>query len=420
MQKNRVIIIGAGAAGLMAGVFAARNGADVTILERNEKAGKKIYITGKGRCNVTNTAEKDSFMAHILRNPRFMYSALDFLDNAATMELFESLGVPLKVERGDRVYPVSDHASDITNGLTRELRRLGVEIRYNEQVKGLITEDGRIAGVKLSNGSRMSADRVIVATGGLSYPSTGSTGDGYRFAEETGHAVTNTMPALVPVETKDAWPGRLSGLSLKNVALTAFQTGGKKEKKIYTNQGEMLFTHWGISGPLVLTLSSMLPEDLTNVRLEIDMKPALTDEVLEKRVLRDFTENQRRQVGSVMDGLVPHNLGIELLNIIQLSPGKPVHSVTAEERKAIVRVLKHVPLTPKAMRGYSEAVVTRGGIAVKGINASTMESKLVSGLYFAGETMDVDATTGGYNLQIAFSTGALAGYNAAQSEEEWA
>lgn len=420
MQKNRVIIIGAGAAGLMAGVFAARNGADVTILERNEKAGKKIYITGKGRCNVTNTAEKDSFMAHILRNPRFMYSALDFLDNAATMELFESLGVPLKVERGDRVYPVSDHASDITNGLTRELRRLGVEIRYNEQVKGLITEDGRIAGVKLSNGSRMNADRVIVATGGLSYPSTGSTGDGYRFAEETGHAVTNTMPALVPVETKDAWPGRLSGLSLKNVALTAFQTGGKKEKKIYTNQGEMLFTHWGISGPLVLTLSSMLPEDLTNVRLEIDMKPALTDEVLEKRVLRDFTENQRRQVGSVMDGLVPHNLSIELLNIIQLSPGKPVHSVTAEERKAIVRVLKHVPLTPKAMRGYSEAVVTRGGIAVKGINASTMESKLVSGLYFAGETMDVDATTGGYNLQIAFSTGALAGYNAAQAEEEWA
>ena len=420
MQKNRVIIIGAGAAGLMAGVFAARNGADVTILERNEKAGKKIYITGKGRCNVTNTAEKDAFMAHILRNPRFMYSALDFFDNTATMELFESLGVPLKVERGDRVYPVSDHASDITNGLTRELRRLGVEIRYNEQVKGLLTEDDRISGVQLASGTRMAADRVIVATGGLSYPSTGSTGDGYRFARETGHAVTNTMPALVPVETKEVWPGRLSGLSLKNVALTAFQTGGKKEKKIYTNQGEMLFTHWGISGPLVLTLSSMLPEDLTNVRLEIDMKPALTEEVLEKRVLRDFTENQRRQVGSVMDGLVPHNLGLELLNIIQLSPGKPVHSVTTEERKAIVRVLKHVPLTPKSVRGYSEAVVTRGGIAVKGINASTMESKLVSGLYFAGETMDVDATTGGYNLQIAFSTGALAGYNAAQTEEEWA
>ena len=420
MQKNRVIIIGAGAAGLMAGVFAARNGADVTILERNEKAGKKIYITGKGRCNVTNTAEKDAFMAHILRNPRFMYSALDFFDNTATMELFESLGVPLKVERGDRVYPVSDHASDITNGLTRELRRLGVEIRYNEQVKGLLTEDDRITGVQLASGTRMAADRVIVATGGLSYPSTGSTGDGYRFARETGHAVTNTMPALVPVETKEVWPGRLSGLSLKNVALTAFQTGGKKEKKIYTNQGEMLFTHWGISGPLVLTLSSMLPEDLTNVRLEIDMKPALTEEVLEKRVLRDFTENQRRQVGSVMDGLVPHNLGLELLNIIQLSPGKPVHSVTTEERKAIVRVLKHVPLTPESVRGYSEAVVTRGGIAVKGINASTMESKLVSGLYFAGETMDVDATTGGYNLQIAFSTGALAGYNAAQTEEEWA
>ena len=419
MQANRVIIIGAGAAGLMAGVFAARNGADVTILERNEKAGKKIYITGKGRCNVTNTADADNFMAHILRNPRFMYSALDFLDNHATMELFESLGVPLKVERGDRVYPVSDHASDVTAGLTRELRRLGVEIRYNEPVQSLLTEGDRVTGVQLSSGARMSAGRVIVATGGLSYPSTGSTGDGYRFARETGHAVTSTMPALVPVETKEAWPGRLSGLSLKNVALSAFQSGGKKEKKLYSNQGEMLFTHWGISGPLVLTLSSLLPEDLSNVRMEIDMKPALTEEVLEKRVLRDFTENQRRQVGSVMDGLVPHNLGIELLGIIQLSPGKPVHSVTAEERKAIVRVLKHVPLTPKCMRGYNEAVITRGGIAVKGINASTMESRLVSGLYFAGETIDVDATTGGYNLQVAFSTGALAGYNAAQTGEVW-
>lgn len=419
MQKNRVIIIGAGAAGLMAGVYAARAGADVTIVERNEKAGKKIYITGKGRCNVTNTADKDSFMAHILRNPRFMYSALDYLDNMATMDLFESLGVPLKVERGDRVYPVSDHASDVTAGLTRELRRLGAEIRYNTQVKQLLTQDDRVTGVLLHDGSRMAADRVIIATGGLSYPSTGSTGDGYRFAEETGHAVTNRMPALVPVEIKESWPGKLSGLSLKNVALTAFQTGGKKEKKLYTNQGEMLFTHWGISGPLVLTLSSMMPEDISKVRLEIDMKPALNEEVLEKRVLRDFTENQRRQVGSVMDGLVPHNLGIELLNIIQLSPGKPVHSVTAEERKAIVHVLKHVPLTPKAMRGYSEAVITRGGVAVKNINASTMESKLVSGLYFAGEVMDVDATTGGYNLQIAFSTGALAGHHAAQIGEEW-
>lgn len=419
MQGNRIVIIGAGAAGLMAGVFSARAGADVTILERNEKAGKKIYITGKGRCNVTNAVEGDAFMTHILRNPRFMYSALDFLSNSDTMALFESLGVPLKVERGDRVYPVSDHASDITAALVRELNRLGVEIRLHEPVERLRVSDGHVSGVELADGGFLAADRVIVATGGLSYPSTGSTGDGYRFARDTGHAVTATLPALVPVDTVEPWPARLSGLSLKNVALTAFQTGGKKEKKLYSNQGEMLFTHFGISGPLVLTLSSVLPEDLSKVRLEIDLKPALTEEVLEKRVLRDFSENQRRQLCSVMDGLTLHSLGQELLNLAQLPAGKPVHSVTAEERKALVHILKHVPLTPARLRGYNEAVITRGGVSVKDINASTMESKKVSGLYFAGETLDLDATTGGFNLQIAFSTGALAGHSAAQ-REEWA
>ncbi len=417
MQGKRIVIIGAGAAGLMAGVFSARAGADVTILERNEKAGKKIYITGKGRCNVTNTAEGEAFLAHILRNPRFMYSALDFLSNQDTMALLESLGVPLKVERGDRVYPVSDHASDVTAGLVRELNRLGVEIRYREPVKRLRVEDGHVLGVELADGSAMAADCVIVATGGLSYASTGSTGDGLRFARETGHEVTDTLPALVPVDTVETWPARLSGLSLKNVSLSAFQAGGKKEKKLYSHQGEMLFTHFGISGPLVLTLSSLLPPDLSKVRLEIDLKPALTDEVLEKRVLRDFAENQRRQLGSVMDGLVPHNLGVELLNLVQIPAGKPVHSVTAEERKAIVHILKHVPLTPARLRGFNEAVVTRGGVAVKNINASTMESKRVKGLYFAGETLDLDATTGGFNLQIAFSTGALAGHSAAKREE---
>ena len=419
MQGNRIVIIGAGAAGLMAGVFSARAGADVTILERNEKAGKKIYITGKGRCNVTNAVEGDAFMTHILRNPRFMYSALDFLSNSDTMALFESLGVPLKVERGDRVYPVSDHASDITAALVRELNRLGVEIRLHEPVARLRVSDGHVSGVELADGGFLAADRVIVATGGLSYPSTGSTGDGYRFARDTGHAVTATLPALVPVDTVETWPARLSGLSLKNVALTAFLTGGKKEKKLYSNQGEMLFTHFGISGPLVLTLSSVLPEDLSKVRLEIDLKPALTEEMLEKRVLRDFSENQRRQLGSVMDGLTLHSLGQELLSLAQLPAGKPVHSVTAEERRALVHILKHVPLTPARLRGYNEAVITRGGVSVKDVNASTMESKKVSGLYFAGETLDLDATTGGFNLQIAFSTGALAGHSAAQ-REEWA
>ena len=297
--------------------------------------------------------------------------------------------------------------------------QLGVEIRLNEPVARLRVSDGHVSGVELADGGFLAADSVIVATGGLSYPSTGSMGDGYRFARDTGHAVTATLPALVPVDTVETWPARLSGLSLKNVALTAFLTGGKKEKKLYSNQGEMLFTHFGISGPLVLTLSSVLPEDLSKVRLEIDLKPALTEEMLEKRVLRDFSENQRRQLGSVMDGLTLHSLGQELLNLAQLPAGKPVHSVTAEERKALVHILKHVPLTPARLRGYNEAVITRGGVSVKDVNASTMESKKVSGLYFAGETLDLDATTGGFNLQIAFSTGALAGHSAAQ-REEWA
>ena len=402
---------------MLAALFAARGGAQVTLLERNEKLGKKVYITGKGRCNLTNVAEGEDFMRAIVRNPRFLYAALAGLDSRGMMELMESLGVPLKVERGGRVFPVSDHASDITNGLRRELERLGVEIRYDSRVKELILQDGRCRGAILTDGSRFSADAVILCTGGLSYPTTGSTGDGYTLAMQAGHSVQKPLPSLVPIETKESWPCALSGLSLKNVALRAWRDGGKKRKYFYDEQGEMLFTHFGVSGPLVLTLSSCLPEDLAGVHMAVDLKPALDEQTLDARLLRDFKEMSRKRLGSVMDGLAPHSLGQQILLLAGISPECPVHSVTQAQRGEILRLIKALPLTPKGTRGFEEAIVTRGGVNVKEIDPSTMESKKMPGLYFAGEMIDVDAHTGGYNLQIAFSTGALAGRSAAEVEE---
>ena len=416
MMTNRLIVIGGGAAGMMAALFAAREGAKVRLLERNEKLGKKVFITGKGRCNVTNAADEEEFMRRIFRNPRFMYTSFATLNNTETMQLFEELGVPLKVERGDRVFPVSDHSNDIIQALRRELERLGVEIHYDTRVAGLIAEEGVCKGVMLESGEKLFADAVILATGGKSYSSTGSTGDGYRFAEETGHAIQQPLPSLVPVETRESWPATLMGLTLKNVRLTAWHTKGKKEKKIYSEMGEMLLTHFGISGPLVLTLSGLLPEDLNNVRLSIDLKPALDEATLDARLVRDFRELSRKQLVAAMDGLVPHNLGLQLLVLAGISAATPIHSVTVEQRHKLVQILKNVPLTPKKLRGFEEAIVTRGGISVKDINPSTMESKRLSGLYFAGEVIDVDATTGGFNLQVAFSTGALAGKSAANRE----
>lgn len=413
MTTRKVLVIGGGAAGMLAALFAAKEGASVTILERNEKLGKKIYITGKGRCNLTNAADLEEFMRAIVRNPRFLYAAFAAFDNRDMMELMENLGVPLKVERGNRVFPESDHASDVTNGLRRELERRNVRICYDARVEHLLLKDGRCCGVALESGEKLSSDAVIVCTGGASYPTTGSTGDGYRLAEEAGHSIQKPMGALVPIETKESWPSMLSGLSLKNVALKAWKTGGKKKKYFYDEQGEMLFTHFGISGPLVLTLSSYLPEDLKDVRMAIDLKPALDEQTLDARLLRDFQEYSRKQLTAVMDGLVPHNLGLQILVLAGISPQTPVNSVTAAQRANILQLLKALPLTPKGLRGFNEAIVTRGGVTVKEINPSTMESKLASGLYFAGEVMDVDAHTGGFNLQIAFSTGALAGKNAA-------
>lgn len=413
MTARKILVIGGGAAGMLAALFAARAGAMVTILERNEKLGKKIYITGKGRCNLTNAADPEEFMREIVRNPRFLYAAFAAFDNHSMMDLMEKLGVPLKVERGNRVFPQSDHASDVTAGLRRELERCGVCMRFNARVEALLLSDGRCRGVALEGGEDLPADAVIVCTGGMSYPTTGSTGDGYRLAREAGHSIQTPMSALVPIETKESWPSTLSGLSLKNVALKAWKDGAKKKKYFFDELGEMLFTHFGVSGPLVLTLSSYLPEELTDVRMAIDLKPALDLQTLDARLLRDFREYSRKQLCAVMDGLVPHALGQQILLLAKISPQTPVNSVTQAQRAEILRLLKALPLTPKALRGFNEAIVTRGGVSVKEINPSTMESRLTAGLYFAGEVMDVDAHTGGYNLQIAFSTGALAGMSAA-------
>ncbi len=409
---NEVIVIGGGAAGMMAAVCAAREGARVTLLERNEKLGKKIYITGKGRCNLTNSADGDGFMRSIMRNPRFCYAALNALNNQQTMAFFEERGVPLKVERGGRVFPVSDHASDVTRALEREMARLGVAVRLNTRVRSLVLEGGAAAGVETEDGRTFQADAVIVATGGQSYPSTGSTGDGWALAEATGHRTKPALPALTSIETEEDWPFALSGLSLKNVALSAFNAKGKR---IYHEQGELLMTHFGISGPLALTLSSMLPEDPAGIRMEIDLKPALDEPTLDRRLVRDLTEQSRRQLVTVMDGLEPHALALAVLALADLPPGMPANALTQEGRKTIVRLLRGMPLTVKALRGLNEAIVTRGGVVTADVNPSTMESKRVPNLYFAGETIDIDALTGGFNLQLAFSTGALAGQSAAKN-----
>lgn len=418
MPNKKLIVVGGGAAGMMAALFAARAGAAVTLLERNEKLGKKVYITGKGRCNVTNAADTEEFMRRILRNPRFMYASFASLSNIETMELFESLGVPLKVERGERVFPVSDHSNDIIQALRRELERLNVDIRYGARVASLIVAESVCKGIALESGGVLEGDAVILATGGASYPSTGSTGDGYRFAEETGHGLQTPMSSLVPIETKESWPAMLMGLTLKNVCLSAWQKNGKREKRIYSEMGEMLFTHFGISGPQVLTLSGLLPADLSAVRLSVDLKPALDEQTLDARLVRDFRELSRKQLSAAMDGLVPHNLGQQLLVLAGIPGTTPINSVTVEQRHILVRLLKSVSLTPKRLRGFEEAIVTRGGVCVKDVNPSTMESRKVKNLYFAGELLDVDATTGGFNLQIAFSTGALAGRCAASQEEQ--
>lgn len=416
IDKDQIVVVGGGAAGMIAAVAAADSGRRVVILEKNEKLGKKIYITGKGRCNVTNACERDKFFENIVSNPKFLYSAFHELDNYALMALLEDNGCNLKTERGDRVFPVSDHASDVTAAFQRLLKKKGVEVRFHCTVREVESADGQVTGVRLADGVRLPAESVIVATGGLSYQTTGSTGDGHRMAEALGHKVIECEPALVSLVVAEDWCKKLQGLSLKNVTLIM-----RRGKKIlYQGFGEMLFTHYGVSGPLVLSASSFCGKKKGEepILLSVDLKPALSEEQLDKRILRDFEENLNRQFKNALNGLYPSKLISVMIERSGIDPEKKVHEITRQERRRLVEITKAFTMHVCGKRGYDEAVITQGGVSVKEVNPSTMESKLVSGLYFAGEVLDLDGLTGGFNLQIAWSTGYLAGINCAGKGKE--
>lgn len=404
---SKVIVIGGGAAGAVAAIFAARNGHRVELFEKNEKIGKKLFITGKGRCNVTNAGDMDALFDAVKSNPKFLYSAFYSFTNEQAMDFFEELGVRLKVERGNRVFPESDHSSDIIHALKHELEQLGVEIHFCTEVKDVLVEHEKFTGIVLKNGKKVSGDACVVATGGISYASTGSTGDGYRFAEKTGHKVTELYPSLVPMEVKEWYAKELQGLSLRNVR--GIILDGKK--KLYDEFGEMLFTHYGVSGPIIISASSVVGKKLQDkeLTLQIDLKPALSREQLDQRVLRDFEENKNKQFKNAVDKLFPAKLKPIMIELSGISPEKKVNEISKEERLYFVDLIKNFKMTLTGLRSYNEAIITKGGVSVKDIDPGTMESKKISGLYFAGELLDLDALTGGFNLQIAWSTGYLAG-----------
>lgn len=406
---SKVLVIGGGAAGMMAAVFAARNGHDVHVYEKNEKLGKKLFITGKGRCNVTNAGDMDDLFQAVTSNPKFLYSAFYGFTNEQVMEFFEELGVPLKIERGNRVFPVSDHSSDVIGGLLKEMRRLGVEVNLNTEVKKVIHDSSTeiFQSILLRDGTEIKGDACIVATGGISYASTGSTGDGYRFAEETGHRVTDLYPSLVPMEVKEWYAKELMGLSLRNVNAVIYD--GKK--KLYEEFGEMLFTHYGVSGPIIISASSKVGKKLQDkeLKLSIDLKPALTYEQLDQRILRDFDENRNKQFKNAVDKLFPAKLKPIMLELSGISEDKKVNEISREERLNFGKLIKNFEMTLTGLRSYKEAIITKGGVSVKDVDPGTMESKKVAGLYFVGEVLDLDALTGGYNLQIAWSTAVAAG-----------
>ena len=415
---RKVLVIGGGAAGMMAAITAAKTGAEVTLFEKNEKTGKKIYITGKGRCNVTNGCAWDTFFENIVSNGKFLYSAYAAFDNQSIIGLLEEAGCPLKEERGERIFPVSDHSSDVIAALNRLLRKYRVKVMLGAQVREITyaeqeeTELCRsVNGVILSNGDRQPADAVIVATGGKSYEATGSTGDGYRFAKESGHTVRELRPALVPFTVREEWCRQLQGLALKNVSCMI----KKDKKKIYEGFGEMLFTHFGVSGPLMLSASSFYAKKYygEEVLLSIDLKPALSVEQLNQRILRDFEKNKNRQFKNALSELLPAKMIPVIVMLSGIHPDKQVNEITREERMKMTELLKNLTLTITGTQGFREAIITQGGVSVKEVNPSTMESKKVSGLYFAGEVLDVDALTGGFNLQVAWSTGYVAGKSAA-------
>ncbi|MBE6610027.1 MAG: NAD(P)/FAD-dependent oxidoreductase [Ruminococcaceae bacterium] len=401
---KKIAVIGGGAAGLIAAGTAHELGASVTLFEKNAKLGRKVAITGKGRCNVTNNCSETEFMSNVVTNPRFLYSALSVFSPADTMEFFESRKVKLKTERGNRVFPVSDRAYDIVDALGAYASKCKI---IHEAVTSLVIEDGEIKGVCVAGSKRYDFDAVIVCTGGASYPLTGSTGDGYRFAKEAGHTVTPLRPALIPIDTDDGY--ELAGLSLKNVVLNVSLNG----KKVFSDIGEMLFTHSGISGPLVLSASSLMSKaKVSEYTMSIDLKPALDKNALDKRILSDFEKYKQKNFGNALSDLLPIKMIPLVIGMSGISEYKKVYDISREERLKIVDLLKAFPLTPLAFRHLDEAIVTSGGVSVKEINPKTMESKLVRGLYFAGEVLDVDAFTGGFNLQIAFSTGRCAALSA--------
>ena len=387
---------------MAAAVFAADPDTEIHIFEKNEKPGKKLFITGKGRCNFTNLCDNEELLGNVVSNPRFMFSAFNDFNSYDAIDFFESLGVKTKVERGRRAFPMSDHSSDIISAMVKAIKNRHVKLHLDSEVKSILTKDGAIKGVVLSDGKEEAADAVIVAAGGLSYPSTGSTGDGYRFAKECGHTVTKTRPALVPLEIKEDTAKRLQGLSLKNVTMTV-----KKGKKVlFEDFGELLFTHFGISGPLVLSASSVIGKELEKGELDVyfDLKPALSYEQLDHRLLRDFREGINKQFKNVIQSLFPAKLLPVMIELSGIGAETKVNTITKEQRADFVSLIKNLKMTITSTRSYNEAVITQGGVSVREINPSTMESKKVKGLYFIGEVLDVDAFTGGYNLQVAWST----------------
>lgn len=402
---SKVIVVGGGAAGMMAAIVAARNGHSVQLLEKNEKLGKKIFITGKGRCNLTNAGDLEDLFASLVTNKKFMYSAFYGFSNYETMGFFDELGLKFKVERGNRVFPESDRSSDVIGALTRELKKLGVQIMLNTEVEDICAEDGVFEGVVVKQ-KILTADACIVATGGKSYATTGSTGDGYRFAGKLGHNITELSPGLVPVIAAEEWVKDLQGLSLRNISISILD--GKKE--VYSDFGEMLFTHFGVTGPVVLSGSSRIASLLKRKELKmvIDLKPALTAEQLDERILRDFKDELNKQFKNSLDALLPKKMIPVIVELSKIMPDKKVNEITKQERQTLVELIKNLTVTLVGLRGFNEAIITQGGVDVKQINPSTMESKLVKNLYFAGEVLDVDAVTGGFNLQVAWSTGHLA------------
>ena len=400
---SKVIVVGGGASGMMAAYSAASLGHEVILLEKNEKLGKKIYITGKGRCNLTNANDLDTFMKNIPTNPKFLYSAFSCFFNQDMMNLMNENGCDIKIERGNRVFPVSDHASDVTKALEKLMKEYHVDIRLNEEVDDILVNKNKIVGV-ISNNKKIYCDDVIIATGGLSYPSTGSTGKGYQIANNNEIEVSKCYPSLVPFNTLESWVKALQGLSLRNISIQVYHNN----KMEYEDFGELLFTHFGVSGPVILSASSKVSPSF-NKTLVIDLKPALSKEKLDERILRDFASSPNKQIGKVIGQLLPIKLGLTVLKLCDIDEDKVINTITKEERLKLVDTIKHLKITLTSFRSFNEAIITKGGIKVSEINPKTMMSKKINGLYFVGEVLDVDALTGGYNLQIAFSTGYLAG-----------